>query len=228
MARVVGRAHAAGVTSTLVEPTRTARAPVSPVAVADVAAKVLLAACLVHALLRPELPQYQEKAMEYRLVIYPLVAALVPLGWWRWSRRRGGAARPYPWLIDLCVTAPFLFDSAGNAWHLYDTLEGWDDLMHVVTWIPWVAGFGLLIAPRIPDRLLLGAVIVGFGSVTHVIWEIGEYLSFVQQNQAESLVAYRDTIGDLALSMVGTFVGATAVALTRGRRAATEPMAVAA
>jgi hypothetical protein len=35
---------------------------------------------------------------------------------------------------------PFLFDTAGNAANLYDTVSWWDDAMHVATWIPRYAG----------------------------------------------------------------------------------------
>lgn len=178
------------------------------------AAKVALAACLVHAVAYSDLPQYQDKAMGSRLVAYPLIAVAVPVASWV-HRRRRTACGGYPWLVDLCATLPFLFDSAGNAWHLYDRIERWDDLMHVATWVPWVVAFGLLVAPRIDDRLVLAGVIVGFGAVTHIGWEIGEYLTFVQHNPAESLEAYRDTMGDMALSLLGSVTGAALVATTR-------------
>ena len=54
-------------------------------------------------------------------------------------------------------------------------------------------------------------LVVGFGAVTHIAWELGEYLTFVQDHPTEATSAYRDTIGDLALSLVGSIVGALAV-----------------
>jgi hypothetical protein len=53
---------------------------------------------------------------------------------------------------------------------------------------------------------------VGFGAVTHILWEFAEYVSFVQGNPSESSTAYRDTIGDLMASLAGSFLGAALVA----------------
>ena len=61
--------------------------------------------------------------------------------------------RPYPHAIDLCIVLPFLMDTAGNALDLYDAIDWFDDLMHFLTWIPWVVAFGLLLvtyAPPVP------------------------------------------------------------------------------
>jgi hypothetical protein len=54
-------------------------------------------------------------------------------------------------------------------------------------------------------------LVVGFGAVTHTGWELGEYVTFVQDHPTEAMSAYRDTIGDLALSIVGSVLGALAV-----------------
>jgi hypothetical protein len=66
--------------------------------------------------------------MGYRLVGYPLVALAVPVWWALRGRRR------YPHAADLCLTAPFLLDTAGNTANLYDSVWWWDDAMHVATW----------------------------------------------------------------------------------------------
>ena len=47
--------------------------------------------------------------------------------------------------------------------------------------------------------------------MTHIGWELGEYVTFVQDHPTEAMSAYRDTIGDLALSIVGSVLGALAV-----------------
>src|SRR4051794_4494179 len=100
---------------------------------ANLTAKGLLIALLLHAAMYPDLAQYTNKGMGWRLLLYPLSLVLVPLLWagGRAGRRSG---RPYPHLIDLCVVAPFLLDTAGNAANLYDTVSWWDDVMHVATW----------------------------------------------------------------------------------------------
>lgn len=180
-------------------------------AVANIAAKVALVALLLHALVFPDLPQYQEKGMPWRIALYPISAVLVP-AIWRLTARRRQAGRAYPHPIDLCVVAPFLLDTAGNAANLYDTVRWWDDVMHLVTWVPWVVAFGLLLRYRPLERWVVAGLTLGFGAVTHILWEVAEYLTFVQGNPDEAASAYADTMGDLVMSLTGSLVGAVLVA----------------
>ena len=84
----------------------------------------------------------------------------------------------------------------------------WDDANHLVNWTILVTGFGTLIV-RLPiGRLNAAALALGFGAVTHILWELGEYLAFVRDNPEEFRTAYTDTIGDLALSLAGSAIGA--------------------
>jgi hypothetical protein len=186
-----------------------------PVLVADLAAKALLVAFLLHVVWAPDLPQYEAKGMGWRLAVYPLVALIVPLV----HRWRGG---PYPAVLDLCLVLPFLIDLAGNAAGFYDGITWWDDAMHVVTWVPLVAAFGLLARPFVDDDpRAVGLVAVGAGAVASILWEVAEYLTFVADHPVESLSAYRDTVGDMAGSLTGSVLGAAlAVALTRREVAA--------
>ena len=105
----------------------------------NIAVKVLLLAFLLHAVVFSDLAQYQGKGMGWRLVLYPLTAAIVPVVW----LLRGRRPRPYPHHIDIVVALPFLLDTAGNTFNLFDTITWWDDFMHALNWIPWVmvAGF---------------------------------------------------------------------------------------
>jgi hypothetical protein len=175
----------------------------------NIGAKVLLGSLLAHAALFPDLPRYVDKGMPYRLALYPVAAALVPLVWFAVVRSRSSSR--YPHLVDLCVVLPFLLDTAGNTADLFDRISWWDDVMHVVNWIPWVTAVGLLLRERVSNRLLVAAVTIGFGAVTHVLWEIAEFATFVQDNPREALSAYRDTIGDLAASLAGSFLGGVLV-----------------
>jgi hypothetical protein len=176
----------------------------SRLAALDLAAKVALVALLAHAAVFPHLVQYQHKGMGYRLALYPLAALVVPVVW---RLRPGPPGTPYPYLIDLLVVAPFLFDTAGNAANLYDRIVWWDKAMHVVNWVPLVCAFGLFMRSRGLGRLNVAALTVGFGAVTHILWEIAEYLTFVQTNPNEAASAYQDTIKDLAASLTGSLVG---------------------
>jgi len=189
---------------------------------ANLAAKALLLGLLVFAVVRPDLPQFQGKAMGGRLLTFGLATVAVPLGWLAAGRRRGG--RRYPDVLDLLVVTPFLMDTAGNALNLYDTVEVFDDVLHFATWVPWVSAFGLALhyAPPLP-RWAHGGLVVAFGAVTHILWEIAEYLTFIRFNPNEYRTAYTDTLGDLALSLAGTVAGAllvTTLLWDFGRRSA--------
>ena len=181
------------------------------VVVLDMAVKLALIGLLAHAVQNPDLPQYQGKAMGGRAVLFPLAAFAVPLIWLTVLRgHRTG--RPFPYIVDLLFTAPFLIDVAGNALDLYDTIEWWDDLNHVVNWALLTA------AVTIPLRwTLLGGWVrvglaVGFAAVSAIGWELGEYVTFIRFSD-ELSTAYTDTLGDLALGTLGGAVGAMVVML---------------
>jgi len=122
----------------------------------------------------------------------------------------------YPYVMDILVALPFLIDTAGNAADLYDTIDWWDDANHFVNWAILVAGFCQLLL-RLPlGRLASAAIAIGFGAVTAILWEFGEYFAFIR-NSPELATAYTDTLGDLALGLSGSVVAA--VSRTRfGRR----------
>jgi len=183
---------------------------------ATLAAKALLVGLLVLAVLRPDLEQFQGKAMAARALTYPLAALLVPVVWGLWFRRRSA----YPYLLDIVVVAPFLIDTAGNALNLYDTIGWWDDANHLVNWF-LVAGAGGLVLLRLPvGRLAAAGLTLGFGAVTHILWELAEYVAFINANEEELATAYTDTLGDMALSLTGSALAALAVYLLWARRRA--------
>lgn len=177
----------------------------------NLAVKAALALLLLHAVVFPDLPQYQGKGIGWRLLLYPVSAVLVPVVWALLGRRR--AAWDYPHLVDVCAALPFTIDTAGNAANLYDTVDWWDDLMHLVTWVPWVVAFGLALRyARSLGRWVVAGLTVGFGATTHIVWELLEYVAFIRDNPNEYESAYRDTMGDLTLSLSGSILGAALVA----------------
>ncbi len=193
---------------------------ISSVAWLNYAAKAALGLLLLHALFFPELSQYQGKGIGWRLLLYPLSGLLVPIVY-ALSRKR----RPYPHLIDLFVILPFLIDTAGNAANFYDTLMWWDDVMHFVTWVPWVVAFGLALQlNRKLSRLNVAMLTVGFGATTHVIWELLEYVAFIKDNPNELSSAYTDTMGDLTFSLCGSIFGALLVSTVLWHVQSTEPV----
>lgn len=169
--------------------------------------KVVLAGLLVHVIYFADLPQYKNKAVALRVIFYPMAAALTCVVWW-FVQARGKRKIDYPYVIDLCLTFVVTFDLLGNTLKLYDDVWWWDDAMHLLLSIPWVLVAGYVLRNQKLSFWIMFGLVVAYGSTSHIIWELLEYVSFVQTNPVESLSAYRDTMGDLLLSTVGTFVGA--------------------
>lgn len=178
----------------------------------DLAVKAALVALLLFGAFSG-LERFEGKAMTGRALLYPVVTLIVPAVWWLWFRRTR-----YPYALDILIVLPFLIDTAGNALDLYDSVSWWDDANHLVNWMLLVLGFGsiLLRTPLAP--VVIFGLALGFGAVTHVLWEIAEYFAFIRDNPDEYETAYTDTVGDLALSLTGSFLGALAVAVLARRR----------
>jgi len=182
----------------------------------DLAVKAALIGLLAFAVARPDLPQFEGKAFTGRALVYPWATVIVPLGWWIACRRRGRRIA-YPYALDILLVLPFLIDVAGNAADLYDTIDWWDDVNHFANWGILVAAFGQFLL-RLPlNRLTTGALAVGFGALTAILWEFAEYITFIRDSP-ELETAYEDTLGDLALGLSGSLVAAllTALALWPG------------
>ncbi|HTE58357.1 MAG TPA: hypothetical protein VK694_06445 [Verrucomicrobiae bacterium] len=165
---------------------------------------------LVHAVYFSDLPQYKNKAIALRVVFYPLAALLTYIAW-SFARRKNKLLA-YPYFVDMALTFVAAFDLLGNTLALYDKITIWDDVMHLLLSIPWVLVAGYLLRDRGYEKWVTAGLVVAYSAVTHIIWEALEYTSFVRSHPVESLSAYRDTIGDLLLSLVGTFIGAVIVA----------------
>ncbi|MFL6139729.1 MAG: hypothetical protein ACJ74O_18300 [Frankiaceae bacterium] len=176
----------------------------------NVVLKLALLLLLLFAALRPDLPQFHGKAMSARLWTFGFAALVLPLLWASSGARAKGYA--YPDVLDMLVVLPFLLDAAGNALNLYDSITWFDDVMHFITWLPWVVSFGLLLhyAPALP-RWAHAGLVLGFGAVTHILWELAEYLTFIRFNPDEYRTAYTDTLGDLAMSLSGSACGAVLI-----------------
>ena len=80
---------------------------------------------------------------------------------------------------------PFLIDTIGNALDLYDTIWWWDDANHFVNWALLSSSVGVaLLRTRLAPLVLFGLV-AGFGAVTAILWELGEYFAFIRSNPDE-------------------------------------------
>jgi hypothetical protein len=174
----------------------------------DVAVKAALIGLLLLAVLRPDLPQFEGKAMTGRALTYPIAALVVPLAWWLYGRKRSDR---YPYALDILLTLPFLIDVAGNALDLYDSIDWWDDANHFVNWGLLTGAFGQLLVRLPVGRFAAVGLMVGFGAITAVLWEFAEYFTFIRDSP-ELETAYEDTLGDLALGLSGSVVAALVTA----------------
>jgi hypothetical protein len=170
----------------------------------DLAVKLALVGLLLFAVLRPDLPQFQGKAMGGRALTYPLAAVVVPLGWWLWGRRK---ATGYPYGLDILLVLPFLIDVVGNALDLYDSIDWWDDFNHFLNWGLLVGACGQFLVRYPLGRANTASLMIGFGGVTAILWELGEYFTFIRGGPEER-TAYTDTLGDLAAGLAGSTLAA--------------------
>ena len=82
-------------------------------------------------------------------------------------------------------------------------------VLAAVTSLPWTVSE--LMADVFTGVVVLALWLLGFGAVTHILWELAEYLTFIRGGPEED-TAYTDTLGDLTLSLSGSVVGALIVA----------------
>ncbi len=155
------------------------------------------------------LSQFADKGFGYRLIIYPVLMLLVPVIWW--LRHRQALLRDLPWIAFSLIGAPFLIDVSGNTVGLYDSVDVWDNVNHFFNWALLLGGIGLLIARLdVRPRWVLVAVITGLGSILAVVWEIGEWWTFIRRG-TELDGAYEDTLSDEFLGTLGALAAALVV-----------------
>ena len=162
---------------------------------------------LLLAVLRPELPQFQDKAFAGRAIAYPVALLAVPAIWWLFLRSR----IRFPVVVDILIGLPFLIDMAGNALNLYDTIDWWDDANHLLNWAIHTAAIGILLRVTALPAAVRAGLGVAWAATTAILWELAEYVAFVP-NSPEAVTAYGDTLGDLALGLIGGSIAAVLTA----------------
>jgi len=171
--------------------------------VLDLIAKAAVVFLIAFALSHPDWVRFSDKAMTARALAYPVLIGSVAAGW-AW-RRRSRAVR-YPALVSGLVTMPFLIDLAGNALDLYDRIDWFDDACHFSNWALLTAAVGVALGyVRTLSPAVVAALCIGFGATTAILWEIAEFGAFVTKTP-ERYGLYHDTIGDLALGLLGATV----------------------
>jgi len=109
----------------------------------------------------------------------------------------------------------------GNALNLYDAIDWWDDLNHLGNWALHTAAIVLLARLLGQPRRVQVSLGIAWASTTAILWELAEYVAFVPHSP-EAATAYTDTLGDLALGLIGGTLGALLMAFAmRAPREAT-------
>ena len=170
------------------------------IAIVDLAVKFVAVTLALVPLVDPSGSHFAGKAMAVRALVYPWAALALPATWWA-----RGRPRPYPFLADIALVAPFLLDAAGNVFGWFAT-PGFDALPHLLGWLCLTVAFGLAVGPLVDRRPILLALAVGFGAIVDILWELAEYL-LQQSGQSGLQLTYANTIQDLTMSLAGSVIG---------------------
>ena len=107
--------------------------------------------------------------------------------------------------------APFFLDIGGNMLGLYESVELFDDILHLANWCLLAAAFALILRGTRPTtRLGLVSAGGGFGAFLIVLWEFVEYI-VMKSGTTRLFLTYEDTVVDLVLSTGGAVLGAAVV-----------------
>jgi hypothetical protein len=172
---------------------------------AVLASKGLVIALVVYPLLRPGSAHFEGKAMGARAVLYPAVTLLIPAVW-----LASGRPGPYPVVADLALAVPFIVDAGANDLGLF-AIRGFDVIPHATGWFFLSLAFGIAIAPLAGQPWIAFGLVLGFGAVIDVLWEVAEF-ALMKSGSSGLQLTYENTIQDLAVSLAGAAVAAAAIA----------------
>jgi hypothetical protein len=158
------------------------------------------------------LERFEEKGFGWRLLWYPAAVLALPI-LWRVLKKQG----PYPFLADVLITIPFFVDVMGNVLNLYDTIDWWDDANHFANWLFLSLGIGVLLLRTKLEPWVLAGLVLAFGATAAILWELGEYVTFIRTNEDEFDTAYTDTLGDLTFDLVASLIAAGVIAYAAQR-----------
>jgi hypothetical protein len=159
------------------------------------------------------LERFEEKGFGWRLLWYPIAVLALPV-LWKVLRKQG----PYPYLADVLITFPFFVDVMGNVLNLYDTIDWWDDVNHFANWLFLSLGVGVLLLRTRFEPIALAGFVLAFGASLAIVWELGEYATFIRKNEEELDTAYTDTLADLTFDLIGALIAAAITYYAAGRR----------
>jgi hypothetical protein len=186
----------------------------SGAAILDIAVKVIAIVMVVVPLFDPAASQFMGKALALRTIAAPLFVLAIPAIWL--VRRR---PVPYPYLADIMLAVPIVLDAAGNGfgWFVGTPFEL---APHLLGWLSLALAFGLAVAPVIEQRWVTFGLVVGFGAIVDVVWEIGEF-TLARTGGSGIRLGYSDTMRDLGVSLLGAVAGGILVVTILWPRAGT-------
>lgn len=173
--------------------------------IVDLVVKIAVVGFALYPLARPSSSHFAGKAMGVRAFIYPASTLLIPLVW-----LLAGRPGPYPFLADIALGLPFAVDAGSNVFGLF-AIKGFDAIPHSTGWFFLSIAFGLAVAPLVAERWILFGLVLGFGAVIDILWEVGEF-AMMKSGASGLQLTYENTIQDLVLSLSGAAVGALVMA----------------
>jgi hypothetical protein len=169
-----------------------------------IAVKMLIVFTTLTALAVPAMHQFRGEAMTGRVLVYAVAVLVIPAGWAVRGRRS------YPLAADSFLMVPLVFDLLGNSLHLYARFDHFDKVAHFVGVTASAMFAAALLRRYVHGRVELAAVAVAGGLFIGIAIELFEFAVF-KHPSATGLGAYQDTVGDLAMDMLGAVIAAAAI-----------------
>ncbi len=166
-----------------------------------IAVKALIMFTTLTALAVPAMHEFSGEAMTGRVLVYTVAVLVIPAGWVASGRRS------YPVAADSFLMVPLVFDLVGNSLHLYARFDHYDKVAHLVGLAASAMFAAALLRRYVSGRVELAAVAVAGGLFIGIAIELFEFAVF-KHPSATGLGAYQDTIGDLAMDMLGAAIAA--------------------
>ena len=173
--------------------------------VTDLVVKAAVVVFVVYPLIRPESSHFRGKGMGVRALLYPATTLVIP-AFWLWA----GRPEPYPFVADAAISLPFAIDAGANILGLYETIAGFDVLPHLIGGLSLTISFGLGVAPLVAERWVAFGLVLGFGAVIAILWELGEF-ALMRTGASGLALTYENTIQDLTMGLAGAAIGALAM-----------------
>jgi len=108
---------------------------------------------------------------------------------------------------------PFSRSRALPWWHRSST----GSRNHFANWLFLSLGAGALLLRTALRPIVLAGLVLAFGSTLAIVWELGEYLTFIRTNEDEFATAYTDTLADLTFDLCGSLIAASVTFLAARR-----------